>query len=226
MGSGLRPVPHGWLDEPMHPMRPGQATTTTQPRAARPPAFRPRLAGWLQVFLLSTRAGGAGLNLIGGNHLVLYDPGGWVGGHLLWRWGWWGLGCCCRWQWWWWWWLAARAAGREHVCSSRAALCRRIRWVAPCVGGGQQQGQPGTGRRGGKGGEEREAQSAIAQHVGITTTCADTVWRQPGRSSHGARFHLCAGQGGRCARLPRHCSAACDWYIALCWQAPPHPATR
>lgn len=26
-----------------------------------------------QVFLLSTRAGGAGLNLVGANHLVLYD---------------------------------------------------------------------------------------------------------------------------------------------------------
>jgi SNF2 family DNA or RNA helicase len=25
------------------------------------------------VFLLSTRAGGAGLNLVGANHLVLYD---------------------------------------------------------------------------------------------------------------------------------------------------------
>lgn len=28
------------------------------------------LLSWLQVFLLSTRAGGAGLNLIGANHLV------------------------------------------------------------------------------------------------------------------------------------------------------------
>ena len=26
-----------------------------------------------RVFLLSTRAGGAGLNLVGANHLVLYD---------------------------------------------------------------------------------------------------------------------------------------------------------
>ena len=26
-----------------------------------------------KVFLLSTRAGGAGLNLVGANHLVLYD---------------------------------------------------------------------------------------------------------------------------------------------------------
>lgn len=31
-----------------------------------------------QVFLLSTRAGGAGLNLVGANHLVLYDR--WEGG--------------------------------------------------------------------------------------------------------------------------------------------------
>lgn len=29
----------------------------------------------MQAFLLSTRAGGAGLNLIGANHLVLYDLG-------------------------------------------------------------------------------------------------------------------------------------------------------
>lgn len=31
------------------------------------------MRGMGQVFLLSTRAGGAGLNLIGANHLVLYD---------------------------------------------------------------------------------------------------------------------------------------------------------
>ena len=35
----------------------------------------PGLRACVQVFLLSTRAGGAGLNLIGGNHLVLFDPG-------------------------------------------------------------------------------------------------------------------------------------------------------
>jgi hypothetical protein len=33
-----------------------------------------------RVFLLSTRAGGAGLNLVGANHLVLYDRCGAAGG--------------------------------------------------------------------------------------------------------------------------------------------------
>ncbi len=36
-------------------------------RSTRVPMLLP------QVFLLSTRAGGAGLNLVGANHLVLYD---------------------------------------------------------------------------------------------------------------------------------------------------------
>ena len=46
------------------------------------------LCSALQVFLLSTTAGGAGLNLTGANRLVLLDRWGLLGGLLL---GW-GLG--------------------------------------------------------------------------------------------------------------------------------------
>lgn len=43
------------------------------------------------VFLLSSKAGGCGLNLIGGNRLVLFDPGKGTGS-CLWNMAW--ISCC------------------------------------------------------------------------------------------------------------------------------------